>query len=67
MHVHRATLEPLLTEALNILGLADLTNFDGLSSYMGCLLGEKSLYAEDLAGRFDPKYDVSNFFRMRSY
>jgi len=67
IHVQRHELEPLLREAMDILGLQDLTNFDGLSAYMGTLLGEKSTYADDIAGRFDTKFDVAEFYQLRNY
>ena len=66
-HVHRCELEPLLNECLNILGLNDLTNYDGFSAYMGCMLAEQSTYAEDLNGRMAAKFDTSSYFKLHQY
>ena len=67
MHVERFELEPLLVECMTILGIADMTNFDGFSAYLGNLLGEKSCYGSDLNGKMNEKFDISGFYNLRTY
>ena len=67
VHVERMELEELLVECISILGVADLTNFDAFSAYMGCLLGEKELNGSGHTNTVDSSFNISDFYKVRNY
>ena len=67
MHVERMELEELLVECISILGVTDLTNFDAMSAYLGCLLAEKELAGNGYHNNVESKFNISEFYIERTY
>lgn len=67
VHVERMELEELLVECISILGVTDLTNFDAMSAYLGCLLGERELSGSNHRTIVEPKFNIAGFYKERYY